>query len=48
MQEFQIVRINMNKFDINLIFLNLPEIHREGKEVCRVGNNTIFSIPSSF
>ena len=26
----------MNKFDINLIFLNLPVTHREVKEVCRV------------
>ena len=41
MQVFQIVRINMYKFDINLIFLNLPETHREVKEVCRVGKQYI-------
>ena len=32
----------MNQFDINLIFLNLPEIYREVKEVCRVGKQYIF------
>ena len=31
----------MNQFDINSIFLNLPEIHREVKEVCRVGKQYI-------
>ena len=31
----------MNQFDINLIFLNLPVIHREIKEVCRVGKQYI-------
>ena len=41
MKEFLMKRINMKKFDINLIFLNLPEIHREVKEVCRVGKQYI-------
>ena len=31
----------MNKFDINLISLNLPETHREVKEICRVGRQYI-------
>ena len=35
----------MNQFDINLIFLNLPEIHREVKEIGRVRKRYILFDP---